>query len=81
MNGVSQVAQVVKKSPAGDMRDTGSGRHLGREDPLEESIWQPTPVFLPEEPHGQSCLWSTVRRFTKESGMTEVTLHTRTKLS
>lgn len=37
---------------------------LGREDPLEEA-WQPSPVFLPGEPHGQGnlvdfCPW--VRR-------------------
>ena len=28
---------------------------LGREDPLEEG-WQPTPVFLTEESHGQRSL-------------------------
>ena len=30
-------------------------RSLGQEDPLERK-WQPTPVFLPEEFHGQRCL-------------------------
>ena len=40
VNGVSQVAQVVKKPSAneGDIRDTGSGRQLGREDPLEKGM-------------------------------------------
>ena len=43
---------------------------LGGEDPLEET-WQPTPVFLPREPHGQRSLaspWGC-----KESDTTEVT--------
>ena len=30
-------------------------RSLGREDPLEEA-WQPSPVFLPGESHGQRSL-------------------------
>ena len=30
-------------------------RSLGGEDPLEKR-WQPTPVFLPEESHGQRSL-------------------------
>jgi len=30
---------------------------LGREDPLEKK-WQSTPVFLPEESHGQRSLVS-----------------------
>ena len=52
----SQVALVVKNLPvkAGDVRDTGlipgSGRSPGG------GIWQPTPVFLPEESHGQKSL-------------------------
>ena len=32
---------------------SGSGRSPGEEDPLE---WQPTPVFLPGEFHGQRSL-------------------------
>ena len=28
---------------------------LGQEDPLEE-VWQPTPIFLPGESHGQRTL-------------------------
>ena len=58
---------MVKKLPAnaGDARDRI--RSLGLEDPLEEEIathssilwrrkWQPTPVFLPGEFHGQKSL-------------------------
>ena len=29
---------------------------LGQEDPLWRRKWQPTPVFLPGEPHGQRSL-------------------------
>ena len=29
---------------------------MGQEDSLEESAWQPTPVFLSEESHGQRSL-------------------------
>ena len=39
---------MVKHQPT--MKETQVGS-LGREDPLEEE-WQPTPVFLPGEPHG-----------------------------
>ena len=52
----SQMALVVKNLPAnaGDVRDTGwipgSGRFPSR------SAWQSTPVFLPEESHGQRSL-------------------------
>ena len=36
--------------------DTGDMvQSLGQEDPLEEE-WQPTPVFLPGESHGQRIL-------------------------
>ena len=31
-------------------------RSLGLEDPLERGAWQPTPVFLPGESHGQRSL-------------------------
>ena len=53
----SQVTLVVKNLPAnaGDTRDTslipGSGRSSG-----EVNGWQPTPVFLPGESHGQRSL-------------------------
>ena len=53
--GNSQVALAVKNSPdhAGDLRDTSSippGLIPWRR------AWQLTPVFLPEESHGQSSL-------------------------
>ena len=70
----SLVALVVNNllANAGDIRDTGlipgSGRPWRR-------AWQPTPVFLPGESHGQRslagyCLWDH-----KELDTTEVTLH------
>ena len=37
--------------------------------------WQPTPVFLPGESHGQRSLVGYSSRGCKESDMTEVTLH------
>ena len=51
----SQVALLVKNpfANAGDKRDAGS--IPGGGDPLEEK-WQPTPVFLPGESHGQRSL-------------------------
>ena len=50
--GVSLVAQIVKHLPA--MQGTQI-QSLGQEDPLEKE-WQPTPVFLPGEFHGQRSL-------------------------
>ena len=49
---VSLVAQTVKNPPA--VRET-QVQSLGQEDPLEKG-WLPTPVFLPEEFHGQRSL-------------------------
>ena len=52
-------------------------RSLNREDPLEKemathsSIWQPTPVFLPEESHRQRSLVGYSLWGRKESDMTE----------
>ena len=45
---------MVKNLPA--MRKT-QVQSLGREDPLRRK-WQPTPVFLPAEFHGQRSLAS-----------------------
>ena len=47
---------VVKNLPAnaGDIRDTGSIPGSGRS-PWRRA-WQPTPVFLPGESHGQRSL-------------------------
>ena len=49
------VALVVKNPPAeaGDIRD--AVRSLGWKDPWRKA-WQPTPVFLPGESHGQRSL-------------------------
>ena len=44
----SQVALVVKNSPASAGEVRGSLGSLGPEDPLRRA-WQPTPVFLPRE--------------------------------
>ena len=59
-------SQVVVKNLAaneGDIRDMGSipdpGRFPG------EKKWQPTPIFLPGESHGQRGLQATVHRVTK----------------
>ena len=54
--GASQVALVVKNPPptAGDVRNTGSIPRLGRSP--GEGAWQPTPVLLPGESHGQRSL-------------------------
>ena len=43
---------------------------LGGEDPLEEA-WQPTPVFLPGEFHGQRSLAGCSPWGHRESDMTE----------
>ena len=48
----SPLAQTVKRLPT--MRETRV-RSLGQEDLLEKE-WQPTPVFLPGESHGQRSL-------------------------
>ena len=57
----SQVVLVAKNLPAnaGDVRDVETKRH--RFDPRVGEIpwrraWQPTPVFLPGETHGQRSL-------------------------
>ena len=53
-----QVALVVKNPPAnaGDARDMGFDSWVGKIPWRRE--WQPTPVFLPGESHGQR--WATV---------------------
>ena len=61
MTGATQVVLVVKNPPANaeDIRDTGSIPGLGRSPgggiPWRMA-WQPTPVFLPGESHGQRSL-------------------------
>ena len=60
-------SSVVKNLPAdaGNARDTP----LGRKSPWRRA-WQPTPVFLPEESHGQRSLAGCSPRGRKESDMT-----------
>ena len=52
---------------AGDTRDMGLTQ--GREDSLRK--WQPTPVFLPGQSHGQRSLAGYCPRGLEESDMTE----------
>ena len=64
---------MVKNLPA--MQETQAGS-LGWEDPLEEEKWQPAPVFLPGEFHGQKNLAGYNLWSHKESEMTEQLTHT-----
>ena len=76
VNGFLGVILVVKNRPAsaGDVRGAGSIPGLGS----SPGAWQPTPVFLPGESHGQRSLAGCSPRGRKESDMTEVTscMHT-----
>ena len=65
--GASLVAQRVKHLPV--MQKT-QVRSLGWEDPWRRK-WQPTPVFLPGESHGQRSLVGYSPWDRKESDMTE----------
>ena len=69
INGTSLVAQTVKRLPA--MWETWV-RSLGWEDPWRRK-WQPTPVSLPGESHGQRSLVGYSPQGPKESDTTEVT--------
>ena len=74
MSPLEVVAQTVKKSGL-QCRRPGIGT-LGREDPWVEKIplsreWQPTPVFLPGEFHGQRSLMGYSPWGCKEWDMTE----------
>ena len=66
----SLVVQTVKRLPA--VWETPV-RSLGREDPLVpwRRAWQPTPVFLPGESHGQRSLAGYSPWGCKELDMTE----------
>ena len=68
---VSQV-MLVMNSPtnAGDIRDVDSISGLGVS---WRRAWQPTPVFLPGESHGQWSLGGYSPQSHIESDMTEVT--------
>ena len=70
------LAQWVKNPPT--MPETTAGRHGF--DPWEGKIpkrraWQPTPVFLPVESHGQRSLMGYSLWGHEESDMTEATEH------
>jgi len=69
----SQVVLVVKNLPtnAGDFRDAGSILGSGRS-PWRRA-WQPSPVFLPGECHGQRSPTGYNPWGCKESDMTEAT--------
>ena len=69
LDGASQVVVVVKNPPAkaGDIRDTG----LTRRSIPWRVAWQPTPVFLPGEAHGQRSLEAYSPCGHKESDTTE----------
>ena len=51
---------------------------LGWENPLEKEKWQPIPVFLPGEFHGQRSLASYSPQGCKDSDTTERVTHTHT---
>ena len=72
----SQVELVVKNLPAsaGDVRDAGWIPGLGRF-PCRRK-WQPTPVFLHGESHGERSLAGYSPYVCKELDITEVTQHT-----
>ena len=43
--------------------------------------WQPTPVFLPEEPHGQRSLWAIVHRVAKSrTQLKQLSTHAQMKI-
>ena len=65
---------VVKNPPAnaGDIGDVGLIPGLGRS-PWRRK-WQPTPVFLPGESHGQRSLTGYSSQHHEESDMTKNTL-------
>ena len=57
---------AVKNSPATqEMQETQAmGSILGLEDPAEQE-WQPTPVFLPENPMDRGTWWTIVHGVTR----------------
>ena len=71
----SLVAQLVKNLPA--MQETWV-QSLGQENVLEEGM-QPTPVFLPKNPHGQRSLVGYSPRGRKELDTNKATKHTCTR--
>ena len=69
--------QLVVKNPPANARDIETQvRSLGWEDALRRA-WQPTPVFLPGESHGQRSLGGYSPLGCKELNTTETTQHAR----
>ena len=66
INGASQVALVVKNLPA-------NAGYLRLRKTLWSRAWQPTPVFLPGESHGQRSLAGYSPLGHKESDRIEAT--------
>ena len=75
-SGISLVAQTVKNLPA--MQETWV-QSLSWED-LPEWEWQPTPVFLPEEFHGQRSLGLMGLQRVVHNWVTKTHTHTHTFL-
>ena len=81
------MGQHVKNLPAMQETQEMGVLSLGQEDrrppptPPQRRKWQPAPVFLPGEPHGQRGAWqATVHGVAKESDTTEqLNTHTTTK--
>ena len=71
----SQVALVVKNLPANADVERHRFEPWARRIPWRRA-WQPTPVFLPRESHGQRSLAGYSPWGRKESDMTEVTWNT-----
>ena len=70
--GASQVVLVVKNPPANARDRRGGFDPWVRKIPWRRT-WQPTPVFLPGESHGQRTLVGYSPRGLKELDMTEAT--------
>ena len=68
----SQVVASGEESACQCRRHNMLVQSLGQEDLLKEA-WQPTPVFLPGESHGQRSLVGYRPQGFKELNMTEVT--------
>ena len=63
---------VVVKNPPADARDTGVAGSISGSGKIPwRRKWQPTPVSLPENPHGQKSLAGCSPQDHKESDTTE----------
>ena len=75
--GASQVSQWVRILQCGRHKRSGFNPWVGKM--TWRRAWQPTPVFLPGESHGQRSLAGYSPWDCKESDTTEVTKHSRTQ--